>query len=151
MAIVLLMNGEQTSSNAITDGILAILQGKEPEMVKVPVMVELGKILVNGKAEQAVQRYHDLRKDYFDQYDFSEIQLNRLGYVLLDQERVGEAIEIFRLNVEMFPRSFNPYDSLGEAYMIAGDKEKAIENYQKSLELNPENENGKRMLKKLTE
>jgi tetratricopeptide (TPR) repeat protein len=53
-------------------------------------------------------------------------------------------------NVEAFPESFNVYDSLGEAYMNSGDTEKAIINYQKSLELNLENNNAKEMLKKLT-
>ena len=49
----------------------------------------------------------------------------------------------------MFPDSSNVYDSLGEAYMKNGDKEPAIANYKKSLELNPKNENGAAMLKKL--
>ena len=49
----------------------------------------------------------------------------------------------------MNPQSANAYDSLGEAYMKAGDNEKAIKNYKKSLELNPENNNAKKMLEKL--
>ena len=63
--------------------------------------------------------------------------------------RPGEAIEIFRLNTEMFPRSGNAFDSLGEAYMIKGDRERAIENYKRSLELDPRNANAVVMLKKL--
>jgi cytochrome c-type biogenesis protein CcmH/NrfG len=53
------------------------------------------------------------------------------------------------LNVEAFPQSSNVYDSLGEAYMANGDKELAIRNYEKSIELNPQNTNGVGMLKKL--
>jgi tetratricopeptide (TPR) repeat protein len=48
-----------------------------------------------------------------------------------------------------YPRSFNVYDSLGEAYLMNGDKDLAIENYRKSLELNPDNSNAAKMLKKL--
>ena len=62
-----------------------------------------------------------------------------------------DAIEIFKLNVEEFPESFNVYDSLGEAYMADGNTKLAIKNYEKSVEMNPDNENGKKMLKKLKE
>ena len=75
--------------------------------------------------------------------------MNRLGYQLLGMEKVDEAIKIFELNVEMFPEAFNPYDSLGEAYMIKGDKKLAIKNYAKSLELNPQNTNAIVMLSKI--
>jgi tetratricopeptide (TPR) repeat protein len=51
-----------------------------------------------------------------------------------------KALEFFILNTENFPSSFNAYDSLGEAYVILGDKKKAIENYKKLLELYPYNE-----------
>ena len=63
--------------------------------------------------------------------------------------RIAEAIEVFKLNVEEFPRSSNVYDSLGEAYMKQGDTEKAIINYEKSLELNPDNTNAEDMLEQL--
>jgi hypothetical protein len=51
------------------------------------------------------------------------------------------------LNVRLYRESSNAYDSLGEAYMIGGNKELAIKNYEKSVELNPQNDNGFRMLK----
>jgi cytochrome c-type biogenesis protein CcmH/NrfG len=56
---------------------------------------------------------------------------------------------MLRMNAEDHPKSANVYDSLGEAYMINGDKRAAIENYKKSLELDPANENARKMLKKL--
>lgn len=64
---------------------------------------------------------------------------------------VDEAIEIFRLNAEVYPKLSNVYDSLGEAYMEKGEKELAIINYAKSLELNPKNKNAIEMLKKMNE
>jgi tetratricopeptide (TPR) repeat protein len=71
------------------------------------------------------------------------------GYRLLAKKRNREAIEMFKMNVEDHPKSANVYDSLGEAYMINGDKNAAIENYKKSLELDPGNGNAREMLKKL--
>jgi len=67
----------------------------------------------------------------------------------MGSDRLAEAIEVFKMNVEMYPESANAYDSLGEAYMNAGQNELAIENYRRSLELNPENENAARMLQRL--
>jgi len=64
---------------------------------------------------------------------------------------VLEAIEVFKINVKEFPESWNVYDSLGEAYVVNGDKESAIENYQKSVELNPNNQSGINALKRLKE
>jgi hypothetical protein len=80
---------------------------------------------------------------------FDEYVLNSLGYRLLRAERFDEAIAIFRLNVEEYPDAWNPYDSLGEAYMQAGELELGIEYYERSLELNPENTNGAAMLRRI--
>ena len=78
-----------------------------------------------------------------------ESELNGLGYRLLQAKKVKEAIEIFKLNVEAYPHSANSYDSLAESYMVNGDNELAIQNYKKSLELDPQNLNAVEMLKKL--
>jgi CubicO group peptidase (beta-lactamase class C family) len=59
-----------------------------------------------------------------DAYDFDNEQaLNMAGYSALQKGRSAEAIELFKLNVEMFPKSGNPYDSHGEAYLAVGNKE----------------------------
>ncbi|HJQ38143.1 MAG TPA: tetratricopeptide repeat protein [Thermoanaerobaculia bacterium] len=78
-----------------------------------------------------------------------EQNLNQLGYTLLNQGKTDEAIAIFALNAKEFPKSSNVWDSLAEAYVHAGQKEKAIEHYKKSLELNPHNKNAADMLQKL--
>ena len=69
----------------------------------------------------------------------------------MGMNRIKDAIEIFKLNVEEYPDAFNPYDSLGEAYMIDGQKELAIKNYAKSLERNPNHAGAIRMLSKIIE
>ncbi|NIM15964.1 MAG: serine hydrolase [Candidatus Aminicenantes bacterium] len=99
--------------------------------------------------EAAIQAYKAKRKRDKDAYTFGEGELNSMGYQLLGMKEIKAAIEVFKLNVELYPKSFNVYDSLGEAYMVNGDIELAITNYKKSLELNPRNTNAVEKLKEL--
>jgi tetratricopeptide (TPR) repeat protein len=82
-------------------------------------------------------------------YDFSEGELNALGYQLLRSGKLKDEIEIFKLNVEMFPSAANPYDSLGEAYLADNQKELALANYKKAVELNPTNANAAQIVNRL--
>jgi tetratricopeptide (TPR) repeat protein len=78
-----------------------------------------------------------------------EIDINDIGYRLIAAKKLGQAIDVLKLNTQLFPESFNTWDSLGEAYALAGKKTEAIENYEKSVKLNPNNESGKTALAKL--
>ncbi len=71
---------------------------------------------------------------------------NSIGYRFLAQGRVDDALAVFKFNVDMFPDSFNVYDSYGEVLAASGDVENAIVNYEKSLALNPDNTNAKEKL-----
>jgi CubicO group peptidase (beta-lactamase class C family) len=103
-------------------------------------------------AETALREYRDWRKGRTAGEMINEGQMNGLGYELLySWKRVNDAIEVFKLNVEDYPQSFNVYDSLGEAYAVNGDKELAVKNYARSVELNPNNTGGIEALKKLRE
>jgi tetratricopeptide (TPR) repeat protein len=97
----------------------------------------------------AINKYYDLKKNNFNDYNFKESQLNGFGYQLLQVGKIDQAIAIFKLNIESYPESANVYDSLGEAYMVKGNKEEAIMNYEKSLKLNPKNKNAEDNIKKL--
>jgi CubicO group peptidase (beta-lactamase class C family) len=79
----------------------------------------------------------------------SPAHLNRLGYLLLREKRVDDAVAVFEANVALYPTDANAYDSLAEGYLSAGRREAAITNYRKSLELDPKNENAARALKRL--
>ena len=57
-------------------------------------------------------------------------------------------MRIFELNADEHPNSANAFDSLGEGYADAGDTQKAIQAYRKSVELNPGNSGAKRMILK---
>ncbi len=102
-----------------------------------------------NRTSEAVEVLRELKRSHPDRRSVSEINLNILGYELANQHKPEAAIEIFKLNVELYPDAFNTYDSLGEAYMIAGNNELAIINYEKSYELNPKNENAKKVAEKL--
>ena len=114
---------------------------------KRPIAEVLLPIITDKGIESALQTYATLKQS--SDYYVSEAQLNALGYRLLGMKKVREAIEILRLNSLTYPQSANVYDSLGEAYMINGDKDLAIRNYEKAVELNPQNTNAIETLKKL--
>jgi len=103
-----------------------------------------------GGAAAAETAYHRLKNEgAFPAEAFEEDMLNALGYRLLGDHKVEAAIAMFKLNVEQFPNAANAYDSLGEAYMIHGDRQQAIENYERSVALDPANDNGRAMLRRL--
>jgi tetratricopeptide (TPR) repeat protein len=147
--IVLFNNTGGTKLGEMSQKISAILFGKSYTPPVRDIAETLYKTVTEKDAQAAVAQYRDLKANQKDAYDFSEMQLNGLGYQLLRMKRVKDAIEIFKLNVEAYPNGANTYDSLAEAYMENGDKALAIQNYKKSLELNPKNTNAAEKLKKL--
>ena len=85
----------------------------------------------------AIEQYHALKKAQPDGYNFGEYELNMLGYQLLWRDMNEAAIEMHKLNIQMYPDSANPYDSLGDTYEASGEVELAIESYEKALERDP--------------
>ena len=112
---------------------------------------ELGEAYRAKGIESSLSHYKDLKKDYYGRgaYDFSERSLNNFGYELLEKKDVAGAIRVFSLNAGEFPKSANVWDSLAEAYMKAGDAKAAKRHYERSLKLNPKNDNAREMLKRI--
>ncbi|MCJ8154534.1 beta-lactamase family protein [Chryseobacterium sp. SSA4.19] len=81
----------------------------------------------------------------------TESEINGWGYQLVEQKRLNDALELFKLNIALYPLSANAYDSLGEIYAELGQYKPALKNYQQSLKLNPKNRNGEVMISKLKE
>jgi len=112
---------------------------------------EIRKIINEKDLKSAIQAYHSIRTEHSDEYDLGESELNTVGYDLLRNGKIEEAMEIFRLNVEIYPDYANGWDSLAEANMLNGNIKLAIKYYQKCLELNPKSQNALNMLRKLKE
>jgi tetratricopeptide (TPR) repeat protein len=114
---------------------------------------ELGEQYRAKGIQAALDDYAALRKKFYGRaaFDFGEGSLNSFGYDLLEKKDAAGAVQVFKLNVETFPESGNAWDSLAEAYMKAGDPKNAQLNYEKSLTLDPTNQNAKDMLKKMKE
>ena len=99
------------------------------------------KTIVEKGIQAAVRQYHAFKQAkpaWFAPFD--EREMNRLGRHYLREEKFEEAIAIFKLNVEEYPDSWNVYDSLAEAYLAYGNRDLAVQNYQKALDLNPDDE-----------
>jgi len=147
--IIILTNDTNPYLRDIVESIELILHDESYTYPKISIGRVIGRTVINKGIDAALSLYKNLKQDKPDEYNFAERELNSLGYQLIQMNRLKDAIEIFKLNIDMFPDSFNPYDSLAEAYMLNGDTELAISNYRKSLELNPDNINATERLQKL--
>lgn len=135
--------------DAMTTGIVNILNNQPFDAPKKSIAETLFKIVRDKDAAAAIAEYRRAKAENAAMYDFSESELNMLGYQILGMKRPKDAIEIFKLNVEMFPKSANPYDSLGEAYLADNQKDMALVNYKKAVELDPTNANAAQTVNRL--
>lgn len=98
----------------------------------------LSPIIQNKGIAQAISEYRKLKLAQPEAYNFGEGQLNSLGYQLLAENKIVDAIKIFELNVKEFPKYANGFDSLGDAYLKVDEKQKAIEAWEKAVILGSE-------------
>ncbi len=81
-------------------------------------------------------------------YNISEIAINELAYQLLQANKLQDALEFFKLNTVLYPKSGNTFDGYGECLLLMGKEKEGLAAYKKSLELNPANTNAETVLKK---
>ncbi len=146
--VAVLANTEE-STQPIAFDLARILYGQPVEPPTRPVGQVVAAVLDAEGIDAAIARYREIRASEAEAYDLGEDQLNALGYLTLGRGDVEAAIHLFELNVEMYPESWNPYDSLGEAYLAAGDRERAAASYQRALVLNPTSESTRAALEGL--
>lgn len=146
--IVLLNNTGGAPVQAISTAILGVLYGRPYAEPKRSIAFEMEKLIGQNGLEAAFAGFERMKADR-QQFELREGELNDLGYQLLRSGEARGAIEIFKANVKEFPGSANVYDSLGEAYAADGQIDLAIENYARSVELNPKNEDGRKALQDL--
>jgi CubicO group peptidase (beta-lactamase class C family) len=107
------------------------------------------ELLMAGKTDEAIAAYKKIKDEKPRNVAVQEQRLNAMGYMFLRDGKVAEAIAVFKVNVALYPQSANVYDSLAEAYAVNGNRDEAISNYKKTLELDPHNANAEMSLKKL--
>jgi tetratricopeptide (TPR) repeat protein len=146
--VVLLNNTGGTVLGEMNEAIRNILYNQPYNQPKKSMALELLDIFKEKGTTAGLDTYKKLKID--PTYGIKEGDMNNAGYQLLQAGKKKEAIEVFKINVETFPKSGNVYDSLGEAYLADGDKKLALANYSKSVELDPSNENGKKVLEELS-
>lgn len=145
--IVLFNNTGGAPLNEMSNAILGILYEGSYEMPKKSLANSLYEVINDKGIAEGLEHFKKLKDD--ETYSLKEREMNNVGYQFLQSGKVAEAIEVFKINVISFPESWNVYDSLAEAYLEAGKKELAIINYKKSVEINPENVNGAKILETL--
>jgi hypothetical protein len=111
-------------------------------------------VAVDEGAKTAFAYFNNLRKaDVLWWYGLSGGELNNRmnskGYELMKAGKLESALEVFELNSMMFPRDYNVWDSLAECYYNMKKYDPAIEFYERSLRLNPDNANAKKMLEEI--
>ena len=103
--------------------------------------------LLNGEYNKALHGYLAIqKKDSLDR-TIRERTFNRLGYRAIREKKFQKAIEIFKINTILYPKSSNTYDSLGDGYWQLKDTINAVANFKKALSINPENRRAIRFLK----
>ncbi len=145
--IVLLNNTGGTDLGQMSKSISSILYGKTYDTPKKSVAFSLLEVIMDKDITTGLEEFKKIKTS--ETYALDEREMNMVGYQLMGTGKIKEAIEVFKLNVTSFPDSGNVYDSLGEAYLKDGNKELAIKNYKKSVEIDPNNTNGMKILKDL--
>jgi dienelactone hydrolase len=125
-----------------------LVMQSRPALHPAPTVAEFARELAKQGFDKAIPIWQEAKKKD-PGFILPEKEVDALGYRLMRSGTLNEAIAVFKLNVAMYPEGYNTYDSLAEAQAAAGDKQGAIANYKKSLELNSGNTNAVNRLKKL--
>jgi len=148
LAILLIANLYENALSSVADGIVDILYGREP---RISVAFAVRHAVEAEGIETGIALYRELRANESERYAFGENELNGLGYAFLGDGRIAEAVALFELNVEMFPRSANAHDSLAEALAELGDIDRAADMCRRALAIDPDFEHAAEMLRRLEE
>lgn len=147
-AVILFNNTSAAPLNEMADKIIDILNGEEVKPPLKSLASYLHEIINEEGINAAVEKF-DALKNETDVFSLRENEMNMLGYEMLAENRLDEALGVFKLNVREYPKSYNVYDSCGEALLKKGIKDSAIVYYRKSLELNPRSKSGIKVLEEL--
>ncbi|MGF1924889.1 MAG: serine hydrolase [Bacteroidia bacterium] len=146
--VILLSNLGNTPVFPISNAVFNLINDK-PYKIPVQNLSRIyGNLIENGNKEKASELIQEYLKNP-NIYEASERDFNRLGYQFLRLQKCENALLVFNSATLIFPKSWNIFDSYGEALYQCDKKEEAVKMYRKSIELNPVNENGKQMILKI--
>ncbi len=120
----------------------------DPRMIHPKAKVALS-VIADGNLERAKTILEKLKREIPTEPTIQEATINLMGYQLVWTKEFDLAIAVFKLNTFLYPTNYNTFDSLAEAYWRNGDEPRALENYKKSLELNPDNATAKLSIRKI--
>jgi tetratricopeptide (TPR) repeat protein len=158
--IIIFDNIHNNNSQELAFNALKILNGIKVPLPKKSLAAEFVRVLLKEGAVAARERLFRLQADTVH-YQLSEDEINLIGYDLMggsnnpnpyrfpEEHKYQAALETFKLNTELFPNSWNVFDSYGEILLQVGQKETAIKMYKRSVELNPNNTGGQKILEQL--
>jgi tetratricopeptide (TPR) repeat protein len=145
---VIILSNFDNGAEALIDRINSVLKEEKYP----PLKMSAGRFVYEKIKEKGSEDFAVNYKEYLSGYTIEDDgMLNRMGYQFLNKGMMDEAIAVFIINTKYFPDIANTYDSLGEAYMLKGEKKLALENYKKSLVLNPQNKNAEMRINELKE
>ncbi|WP_175620497.1 serine hydrolase [Chryseobacterium schmidteae] len=145
---IILLSNSASSIFPISNAVLNLINDK-PYTIPVQNLSRIyGNLIESGNRQKANELIQEYLKNP-NSYEASERDFNRLGYQFLRLQKCDNALQTFHSATLIFPKSWNMYDSYGETLHQCGKKDEAVKMYQTSIELNPENENGKQMLLKI--
>lgn len=143
------MSFEQYRSNQ--DPVLKqVLSFKDQSFIRNP-MTHLEQLFNSRQLDKVKSEATRMVKDPLYRFVNFEQEFNEKGYQLMNRNQLEPALYVFQLNTELFPQSANAWDSLGEAYWKMKQKDKAVENYQKAIQLDPQGATGDSARKMLSE
>ena len=146
--IIILGNTASSPLEEITLTITSILYELPYELPRKPFALEVVQRMGKEGPRRIAKTFNQI-KNSSDYAPINEFEMNRLGYEYLWSGQPEEALTVFKMNIEAFPNSSNVYDSYAEALRVKGDIKGSVKNYQKSLELDPGNQNAVIMLSEM--
>ncbi len=134
--IIVLANMDEPVAEQLAAGIFALMRGKEPRQPTLPALQTLYQAYKKQGPAYVKKHFETLTINSHSD-DPKDMLLNNMGYNLLYSGETDDALEVFKLNTELFPNIANCWDSYGEALLQKGDRTAALKAYRKALEIRP--------------
>ena len=147
--VIVLANMDEPVAEQLATGVYRILNNKEPKKPSLPALQNVYNAYEKNGADYVKQHFEELSAN-FSPMQPKDMLLNNVGYNLLMSGETNQAVDIFKLNTELFPNIGNCWDSYGEALLKKGNKKEALAAYKKALSINPNIPSAQKMVKELS-